>query len=197
MVTGIDLVKEQINIAAGFELSFKQEDIKWNGHSIECRIYAEDSYDNFMPVTGRISYLREPGGYGVRLDSGIESGNEVSIHFDPMLAKLVVWGKDRHDAINRMIRALKNYRVKGIKTTIPFELAVMGNDVFRDGYFDTGFIEEHFDIETLNERRREFEEEIAAIAAYGFHKFDSDKPTETAKADGKGWKAVGRARNLV
>lgn len=168
MVTGIDLVKEQIRIAYGLPLSFSQEDIKFNGHAIECRIYAEDSFNNFMPDTGIISYNRQPGGSYVRVDTGVEQWSEISIHFDPMIAKLITWGYDRLDAINRMVRALRSYRIKGVKTAIPFELAVMEHPDFRYGYFDTGFIENSFDFSVLDKRKEEYEEMVAAIAAYGF-----------------------------
>jgi acetyl-CoA carboxylase, biotin carboxylase subunit len=175
MVTGIDLAKEQINIAYGNELSFKQEDIKINGHAIECRIYAEDPFNNFLPDTGTIAYLRRPGGKGVRIDSGVEQGSEVTIHFDPMLGKLIIWGRDRIEAVNRMERALMNYRIKGIKTCIPFELAVMQHHDFRYGYFDTSFIENAFDFAALDKMKEESEEFIAAIAAFGFQQMQSEE----------------------
>jgi acetyl-CoA carboxylase biotin carboxylase subunit len=165
-VTGVDLAKEQIRIAGGEKLSFTQEDIKWDTHAIECRIYAEDPFNNFLPDVGIINYLREPGGKGVRVDSGVETGSEVSIHFDPMLAKLVTLGKDRNEAIARMERALKNYRIKGLKTIIPFELAVMRHPIFRSGKYDTGFIDNDFDFNELNIMKQKQEEMIAAIAAY-------------------------------
>lgn len=158
MVTTIDLAKEQIRIAAGEKLSFTQEDIQWKGHAIECRIYAEDPFNNFLPDIGIINYLSEPAGRGVRVDSGVENGSEISIHFDPMLAKLIVLGKNRTEAINRMKRALKNYRVKGLKTSIPFELAVMDSPEFIAGTYDTGFIEHNFDFETLNNMKKEYED---------------------------------------
>ncbi len=167
-VTGIDLVREQFRVAAGEPLSFRQEDIRWRGHAIECRINAEDPFNDFMPDTGRIKYLREPGGKGVRVDSGVETGSEISIHFDSMLAKLVILGKDRAEAISRMERALRNYRIKGLKTVIPFQLAVMRHPDFRYGHFDTGFIENSFDFEVLEKMKQENEEIIAAIAAYGY-----------------------------
>lgn len=165
-VTGVDLAKEQIRVAAGEKLSFSQSDIKWEGHAIECRIYAEDPFNNFLPDVGMINYLREPGGKGVRIDSGVETGSEISIHFDPMLAKLVTLGQDRLEAIDRMERALKNYRIKGLKTIIPFEIAVMRNPLFRDGSYDTGFIDNEFDFGVLNNMKEKQEEIIAAIAAY-------------------------------
>lgn len=170
-ITGLDLAKEQICIAAGEILSFKQEDVVFRGHSIECRIYAEDPFNNFLPDTGIIKYLREPGGKGIRVDSGVETGTEIGIYFDPLLAKLVSWGKDRLEAISRMERALKHYTIKGVKTTIPFELAVMKHPEFRYGYFDTGFIENSFDFEVLSKMKAEHDELIAAIAAYGYRIF--------------------------
>jgi len=167
LVTGINLVKEQIKIAYGEELSFTQDDIKINGCALECRIYAEDPFNNFLPDTGVIAYYRQPAGYGVRVDSGVETGTEISIHFDPMISKLITWGKDRIEAINRMEMALSNYRIKGVRTIIPFLLAVMQHPEFRYVYFDTGFIEHSFNFATLDKMRAENEEIIAAIAAYG------------------------------
>ncbi len=196
MVTQRDLVREQIRIAAGEPISFKQEEVQWHGHAIECRIYAEDSFNNFMPMTGKVNYLREPGGYGVRVDSGVDSGSEVSIHFDPMLAKLVTWGKDRITAIERMERALRNYRIKGLTTTIPFEIAVMQNKVFREEYFDTGFIQKHFDIKVLEDMKDELEEIVAAVAAYGFRRF-RERQLPPPSRDGSIWKTIGRSRKLV
>jgi acetyl-CoA carboxylase biotin carboxylase subunit len=188
-ITGIDLAKEQICIAAGEPLSFKQEEITFRGHSIECRIYAEDPFNNFLPDTGRIKYLREPGGKGIRIDSGVETGTEISIYFDPLLAKLVSWGKDRLEAISRMERALQHYRIKGLKTTIPFELAVMQHPEFRYGYFDTGFIENSFDFDVLKKMKAEHDELIAAIAAYGYRMFSSARaPSTNSKPHTSKWK---------
>jgi acetyl-CoA carboxylase biotin carboxylase subunit len=191
-VTNIDLAKEQIRIAAGEKLSFTQDDIKWQGHSIECRIYAEDSFNNFLPDTGIINYLREPGGRGVRVDSGVENGSEISIHFDPMLAKLVVYGKNRTEAINRMKRALSSYRVKGVKTSIPFELAVMDSPEFINGTYDTGFIENNFNSNKLNEMKSQYEEIVAAIAAFS-HKLLREATTSVmTKEKFSKWKVYGR-----
>ncbi len=192
MVTNIDLAKEQIRIASGEKLSFTQDDIKWQGHSIECRIYAEDSFNNFMPDTGIINYLREPGGRGVRVDSGVENGSEISIHFDPMLAKLVVYGKNRNEAINRMKRALNNYRVKGVKTSIPFELAVMDSPEFVSGNYNTGFIDNDFDFKKLNEMKLQNEEIIAAIAAFTHRLLRTTKIPATSKEKTSKWKLSGR-----
>ena len=188
MVTGINIVKEQILIAYGEKLRFKQEDVKINGHAIECRIYAEDPFNNFMPDTGKITYLRQPGGYGVRIDSGIESGTEVSIHFDPMLSKLITWGQDRVAAISRMEGALRNYRIKGVKTVIPFLIAAMQHPEFRYGHFDTGFIEHSFDFNVLDKMKAEHEEIIAAIAAFGYRMTQNQKIPVNIKPKTSTWK---------
>lgn len=192
MVTNVDLAKEQIRIAAGEKLSFKQEDINWIGHSIECRINAEDPFNNFMPVTGIVNYLREPGGRGVRVDSGIENGSEISIHFDSLLAKLIVYGKNREEAINRMKRALSHYRIKGLKTSIPFELAVMDTHEFVTGNYNTGFIENNFDFNKMNEVKREHEEMIAAIAAFSYKLLRTNNKTEFTKNKSSKWKLSSR-----
>ncbi len=141
LVTGIDLVREQIHVAAGDELSFTQDDIKLNGHAIECRIYAEDPENNFIPSPGTITRLRVPQGPGVRDDGGVYEGSEVSIYYDPMISKFAVYGRDRREAIERMRRALMEYSIGGIKTTIPFFRQVLQDADFVSGKIDTGFIE--------------------------------------------------------
>ncbi len=168
MITKIDLAKAQIRIANGEKLWFGQDDVKIHGHAIECRVYAEDPFNNFLPDTGKIKYLRPPGGHGVRVDSGIETNSEINIHFDPMISKLVTWGNDRKLAIKRMERALLDYRVVGLRTVIPFHIAVMRNKVFTDGYFDTAFIEKDFDFDVLKQMQDQNEELIAALAAYAY-----------------------------
>lgn len=140
LVTGIDLVREQINIAAGNKLSFTQEDIKLTGHAIECRVYAEDPDSGFLPSPGVIRRLRLPQGPGVRDDGGVYEGGEVSIYYDPMISKFSVIGRDRAEAIERMRRALMEYRISGIKTTLPFFVEVMDDPKFVAGELDTGFI---------------------------------------------------------
>ncbi len=141
LVTGIDIVKEQLAIASGRKLRWTQDEITWKGHAIECRISAENPYNGFLPETGRITTLGEPTGPGVRLESGIYAGWEVSLYYDPLLAKLVVWGETRPEAILRMRRALAEYRIGGIHTTIPFHQKVMDSTVFQWGQFDTGFLD--------------------------------------------------------
>ena len=140
LVTGIDIVKEQIRIASGEKLSIKQEEVKLSGAAIECRISAEDPDNNFMPSTGKIIELIEPGGPGVRIDSGVFSGFEVPIFYDSLIAKLLVWAPTREEAITRMKRALSEYKIIGIKTGIPFHQQVMDSPDFIKGEYDTTFV---------------------------------------------------------
>ena len=141
LVTGIDIVKEQFAIASGRKLRWSQDEIALKGHAIECRISAENPYNNFLPEAGRITTLGEPTGPGVRLESGIYAGWEVSLYYDPLLAKLIVWGETRPEAILRMRRALDEYRIGGIHTTLPFHQKVMDSPVFQWGQFDTNFLD--------------------------------------------------------
>jgi acetyl-CoA carboxylase biotin carboxylase subunit len=140
LVTGFDLVREQITVAAGAQLSFGQNDVRWRGHAIECRVYAEDPDNNFFPSPGKISFLRAPAGPGIRDDSGVVEGDEVSIHYDPMISKLAAWGSTRAQAIDRLRRALDEYAVGGIKTTLPFFREIVRDEEFIAGRLDTGFI---------------------------------------------------------
>lgn len=139
-ITRVDLIKEQIKIAAGMKLSFSQEDIKIQGHSIECRINAEDTLNNFMPCPGRISGLFIPGGLGIRVDSNIYDGYTIPPTYDSMIAKLIVHGRDRHEAINKMKRALGEFLIDGIKTNIDYHMSILNNEKFISGNYDTGFI---------------------------------------------------------
>lgn len=143
-ISGIDLVREQISIAAGNKISFSQDDLKINGYAMECRIYAEDPSNNFMPSTGKIIDYKEPGGAGVRVDSGFSSGSEISIFYDPMIAKLICWDKDRPSAINRMKRALSEYQISGVTTNISFLNFILGNEIFISGSYDIHFIDKMF-----------------------------------------------------
>ncbi|HEX2641295.1 MAG TPA: hypothetical protein VHL50_12005, partial [Pyrinomonadaceae bacterium] len=140
LVTGVDLVREQIRVAAGLPLSFTQDDVRLEGHAIECRIYAEDPEQNFLPSPGKITRLRIPEGPGVRDDGGVYQGSEVSIYYDPMISKFAVYGRNRLEAIERMRRALAEYEIGGIRTTIPFFRQVMEDEEFVAGELDTGFI---------------------------------------------------------
>ena len=165
-IIGIDLVKEQIKIAEGKAISFKQEDLKINGHSVEVRVYAEDPANNFLPNVGEVIKYQTPKGIGVRIDDGFEQGMEVLIFYDSMIAKLITFGKDREEAINRMIRAIDEYRISGIQTTLPFCKFVMQHEAFRSGNFDTKFVERYFKPEYLETETSKEEDEIAvAIVA--------------------------------
>ena len=141
LVTGVDIVKEQLAIASGRRLRWRQEDIQIKGHAIECRISAENPYNNFLPEAGRITSFTEPTGPGVRLESAIYAGLEVSLFYDPLLAKVIVWGETRAESILRMRRALEEYRIGGVHTTIPFHRQLMDSTRFQWGQFDTGFLE--------------------------------------------------------
>ncbi len=166
MITGIDLVKEQISVASGNKLSFKQSDLRINGHAIECRIYAEDVDNNFAPSIGIISHHRPPLGPGIRLDSGIDISSEVSIYYDPILGKLVAWGKNRDEAIERMKRALAEYQIAGVITNIPAFNWVFNQKTFLDGTFTINFVEKEF-MPLVPNKWREYSEhnyeEVAAI----------------------------------
>ncbi len=140
MITGVDLVRAQLDVAAGKPLPFTQADLVARGHAIECRIYAEDPAENFRPSPGPLRGYREPGGPFVRVDSGVVEGTEVSVHYDPMIAKLVVWGRDRAEAISRCRRALTEYEIVGVRTSIPFFLALFEDERFLRGEYDTGFL---------------------------------------------------------
>lgn len=164
MITGIDLVKEQIQVARGEKLSFTQADLKINGHSVEIRVYAEDPTNNFLPDIGKLVTYRRPQGTGVRVDDGLEEGMDIPIYYDPMIAKLVTWGKDRNEAIDRMIRAIDEYRISGVETTLAFCRFALDHEAFRSGDFDTHFIKKYFKPEHLKSARKQ-EEEIASIAA--------------------------------
>ncbi|RYD54498.1 MAG: acetyl-CoA carboxylase biotin carboxylase subunit [Sphingobacteriales bacterium] len=149
MITGIDLVKEQINVARGNKLSFAQEDLKINGHSLELRVCAEDPMNNFLPDTGKLEMYQPPKGPGVRIDDGYEQGQDIPIFYDPMIAKLVVHAPTREEAINRLCRAIDEYYIQGIQTTLSFGKWAVQTEPFRTGNFDTKFIEKYFKPEYL------------------------------------------------
>jgi acetyl/propionyl-CoA carboxylase alpha subunit len=165
MVTGIDLVIEQIRVAGGRKLSIKQGDVRMRGHAIECRITAEDPFNNFAPSLGEISTVAEPSGPGVRVDSSIYRGGRVPIYYDPMLAKLIVWAPTRAHAILRMRRALDEYRLVGIHTVVPFHIRVMDSLDFQRGNLDTNFVEEFLGRATFKEEGRQEAQQIAGMAA--------------------------------
>jgi acetyl-CoA carboxylase biotin carboxylase subunit len=141
-LTGVDLIKEQLRVAGGESLSLKQEDVPFEGHAIEFRINAEDPEKDFMPSPGEITFLEVPGGPGVRVDSAIYQGYKIPPFYDSMVGKLIVWALTRDEAINRARRALREYRLEGIKTTIPLHMRLIEDDAFRSGEYHTGYLEE-------------------------------------------------------
>ena len=166
MITGIDLVKEQINVARGNKLSFSQEDLKINGHSIELRVCAEDPMNNFLPDTGKLVMYQPPKGPGVRIDDGYEQGQDIPIFYDPMIAKLVVHGATRDEAIERLCRAIDEYYIQGIQTTLSFGKWAVQTEPFRSGNFDTKFIEKYFRPEYLAEENPEADEVAALLSSF-------------------------------
>ena len=164
MITGLDLVKLQIRVAEGEELPFKQEDLEIIGHAIEVRVYAEDPMNNFLPDIGTLTTYRPPQGPGVRVDDGFEEGMEISIHYDPMIAKLITHGATREEAISRMERAIDDYAISGVETTLPFCRFAMGHPAFRSGNYDTHFIRDHFTPDML-EGKDSTEREAAILVA--------------------------------
>ena len=163
MVTGIDLVRCQLEIAAGEPLRFRQEDIRPLGHAMECRVMAEDPFNDFLPSPGKIVYLHSPAGLGVRNDSGVEEGFVVPIEYDPLVSKLITWGGDRGEVIRRMTRALEEYQIYGIKTTIPLFRRILEHPRFLAGDYNTHFIPQL----GKEPERVPPEEEIAAVIAAG------------------------------
>ena len=168
MITGKDLVKEQINVARGEKLSFTQEELTINGHSIEVRVYAEDPMNNFLPDIGRLNTYQRPEGMGIRVDDGFEEGMQIPIYYDPMISKLITHGKDREEAINRMVRAIDDYIISGVETTLPFCKFALQHEAFTSGNFDTHFVGTHFTPEKLLNSFPELEEVAALFAAKVF-----------------------------
>jgi len=169
-ITGKDLVKEQIKVARGEKLDFGQEDLKIQGHSFEVRVYAEDPANNFLPDIGRLKTYRRPQGLGIRVDDGYEEGLDIPIYYDPMISKLVTFGKDREEARQRMLRAIDDYVINGIKTTLPFCNFVLNHKAFIDGKFDTNFVSEHFEPEKMQPNTDRLEEAAAIFASAIFNK---------------------------
>jgi acetyl-CoA carboxylase biotin carboxylase subunit len=164
MVTGIDIVKEQISIARGRQLRYSQDNIRMNGWSIECRINAEDPYNNFLPSTGKITHTLLPTGPGIRVDTGVYIGFEISPFYDSLISKLIVWGERRAEAILRMRQALSEYKIIGVHSNIPFHQTLMDSHRFIGGQYDTRFVEERFSMQAA-EGSQLYQPEIAAIVA--------------------------------
>jgi len=198
MVTGIDIVKEQIDIAHGKPLRLTQDEVSPRGAAIECRIYAEDPEHGFLPSVGTVKRLRVPEGPWVRNDIGIYQGYEIPIYYDPLIAKVITWGRTREEALDRMSRALDEYVVEGVETTIGFHKFVIRNSRFRKGDFDTTFVSEHYSPGAEAEAGpRDLDVAIVAAALAAFE--DSQRPSPVApgaKGQQNRWKTIGRLRGL-
>lgn len=166
MITGLDLVEQQIRVARGEKLAFAQEDLEIKGHSLELRVYAEDPYDNFMPSTGQLEVYTKPEGNGIRVDDGYDEGMDIPVYYDPMIAKLITYGKDRNEAIQLMKQAIKDYKIKGVQTTLPFGTFVLEHEAFLSAQFDTNFVKKYYDKEALVNKTKDTAE-IAALLALG------------------------------
>ncbi|MEN7549218.1 acetyl-CoA carboxylase biotin carboxylase subunit [Rapidithrix thailandica] len=189
-ITGKDLVKEQLRIAQGEKLPFTQADLLINGHAIEVRIYAEDPHNNFLPDTGVLEVYKRPFGPGVRLDDGYEEGLEIPVFYDPMIAKLISFGKDREEAIQRMLRAMEEYHITGVSTTMDFCKFVLQHEIFKNGSYDTNFVAEHFRPEMLQNGSQEDKWVAAALVHSFFQEQKSNhKPDALATKEQKSkWK---------
>ncbi|MFO7981344.1 MAG: acetyl-CoA carboxylase biotin carboxylase subunit [Candidatus Aminicenantes bacterium] len=197
LITGLDIVQHQIAIAAGEKLGLKQKSLNQNGHAIECRIYAEDPQNNFLPSSGKILFLNEPSGPGIRLDSGIYSGCEIPIYYDPILSKLIVWAENRKMACQRMSQALDNYVILGVRTSISFLKDIISSSSFQKGKTTTDFIEKHFsDWSGLKKDKKN--RELSLIAAAFWTQKKGYKPEAQERSqDGRTfspWKTLGRWR---
>ncbi|NVK26989.1 MAG: acetyl-CoA carboxylase biotin carboxylase subunit [Flavobacteriia bacterium] len=189
LITGIDLVREQIRIAEGHEISFKQEDLEIHGHSIEVRVYAEDPTENFVPDIGNLKVYRRPQGPGIRVDDGLEEGMDVPIYYDPMIAKLIVHAGDREQAMDRMIRAIDEYRIAGVKTTLPFCRFTLQHEAFRSGNFDTHFVQKHYEPQMLNRKDESGEKVAALMGAWLLQNQKESTSQSTAQSSvGNAWK---------
>jgi len=197
MVTGLDLVKEQIRIADGMPLELRQEDVTLRGWAIECRIYAEDPENNFFPSPGTIHVLRTPAGPGIRDDSGVYEGWTVPIDYDPLISKLVAWAPSRNEAIDRMARALGEYRVQGIQTNLMFFREVLNDAKFRQGDLDTGFIDRWIGQRQSPVPESDLERDLAVIAAAMQDSKATPPPDSAAStATASPWKAAARLRGM-
>lgn len=194
MVTGVDIVKEQIRIARGRKLRYSQDDIRQMGWALECRINAEDPYNNFLPSTGRILQIIVPTGPGVRVDTGVYPGFEVSPYYDSLISKLICWGETRGEAILRMRRALEEYRIIGLKTNIPFHQRILDSTRFMAGQYDTRFVEERFSLDETEAGKESLPHIAALLATLVTHR-ESQRASQIVRRgerDVSNWKWVGR-----
>ncbi len=194
MVTGVDIVKEQIRIARGRKMRYSQEDIQLNGWAIECRINAEDPYSEFLPSTGHISSVITPSGPGVRVDTGVYAGFTITPYYDSLISKLICWGETRGEAILRMRRALDEFRILGVKTNIPFHQRILDSPRFIGGQFDTRFVEERFSMEQVDEPAANLDLIAAVMATLVAHRESqaASQIVRRGKRDTSNWKWIGR-----
>jgi acetyl/propionyl-CoA carboxylase alpha subunit len=195
LITGLDIVQEQLRIARGRKLRNKQEDVEIRGWAIECRINAEDPYNDFLPSTGTITTIRLPTGPGVRVDSGVYPGYEVTAHYDPLISKLICYGGTRGEAVLRMRRALEEYRIMGVKTNIPFHQHMMDSHRFLSGQFDTKFVEDRF---SMSDREAVDSLEAAILATLVAHRQEQQASQIVApgERDTSNWKWLSRWERL-
>ncbi len=185
MITGIDLVEQQIRVARGEKLSFSQEDLSITGHAVELRVYAEDPLNDFLPSIGKLTTYRPPTGEGIRVDDGFVEGMDIPIYYDPMLSKLVAYGKDRPEAIRRLIAAIVDYEIVGVATTLPFGRFVLEHEAFTSGNFDTHFVKNYFTTEALTAGEKDESEVAAALALRLF--LDENKKLEVPQTEDSNW----------
>ncbi|MFV1448387.1 acetyl-CoA carboxylase biotin carboxylase subunit [Maribacter sp. HS] len=185
LISGVDLVEQQIKVARGEALAFTQEDLKINGHALEVRVYAEDPLTDFMPSIGTLTTYKVPVGEGIRVDDGFEEGMEVPIYYDPMLSKLITYGKTREEAIQLMIRAIENYKVEGVATTLSFGKFVCEHEAFTSGNFDTHFVKNYYSPEHLEMQYAE-ERRIAALVALKLYK-ENEKVLKVPSKNSSNW----------
>jgi acetyl/propionyl-CoA carboxylase alpha subunit len=195
LITGVDIVQEQLRIARGRKLRYRQEDVKLRGWAIECRINAEDPYNDYLPSTGTITTIRLPTGPGVRIDSGVYPGYEVTAYYDPLISKLICFGETRGEAVLRMRRALEEYRIMGVKTNIPFHQHMMDSHRFLSGQFDTKFVEDRF---SMSEREASDNLEAAILATLVAHRQGQQASQIVAPGDRdtSNWKWLSRWERL-
>lgn len=197
MVTGIDIVREQIRCASGFPLSLGQSSIKQNGHAIECRVYAEDPSNNFLPSPGDMSLYSEPGGNGIRVDSGIDEASTIQSFYDPMISKLITWGEKREEAREKMIRALKNYTIHGIKTNISYLIRILGHQAYIDNRISTKYCHDHTtDLVALIEAEKKRIPLHLPVIAYLMYEFHKDLLREET-TEYNVWNQIGFWRDLM
>ena len=187
MITGLDLVEQQIKVARGEKLAFTQDDLKINGHSLEVRVYAEDPQNNFLPDIGTLEVYKRPTGEGVRVDDGFEEGMEIPIYYDPMISKLIVHAPTREEAIEKMTKAIGDYDIVGIKTTLDFCKFTINHAAFKSGDFDTHFVPQYFSDTSVMDNTDKNMQEIAAVMANYFLEANSERSSYEASANFNSW----------